>query len=443
MLEQQPLVLVLLRVAVAASLASILSRFGAFQRMLMREERTLVQRIRLALSCSALFGASVATRILNRNYQAVDLGLEGSLIAGMVGGYVTGLLSGILISLPAVFINSELMSLPLFAGVGVLGGLLRDIAPEKEDIWRFSPIFSLSPARLGQRQYQLRLLFHLGCLFTIIFTELMRISVGKLFSKGGVFLADIWNDTHPLSVFEIYASSIFAVMLPLKIWNNTRNEKKLDEQQLRLNEARLAALTSQINPHFLFNTLNSVSSLIRTNPDQARSVVYRLSSILRRLLRKTDNLSPLRDELAFIDNYMNIEMVRFGDKLRFIKEIEPDTLDRLIPSMVLQPIIENSIRHGLSSKVDGGMIRVRSSLSGGKLHLVIEDDGIGIPESRLATLFEQGIGVSNVNERLKVLFGPDYRMWIDSKPGEGTRTGIEIPEIQVASEIGQELSAVR
>ena len=443
MLEQQPLVLVLLRVAVAASLASILSRFGAFQRMLMREERTLVQRIRLALSCSALFGASVATRILNRNYQAVDLGLEGSLIAGMVGGYVTGLLSGILISLPAVFISSELMSMPLFAGVGVLGGLLRDIAPEKEDIWRFSPIFSLSPARLGQRQYQLRLLFHLGCLFTIIFTELMRISVGKLFPKGGVFLADIWRDTHPLTVFEIYASSIFAVMLPLKIWNNTRNEKKLDEQQLRLNEARLAALTSQINPHFLFNTLNSVSSLIRTNPDQARSVVYRLSSILRRLLRKTDNLSPLRDELAFIDNYMNIEMVRFGDKLRFIKEIEPDTLDRLIPSMVLQPIIENSIRHGLSSKVDGGMIRVRSSISGGKLHLVIEDDGIGIPESRLATLFEQGIGVSNVNERLKVLFGPDYRMWIDSKPGEGTRTGIEIPDIHVASEIGQELSAVR
>ena len=87
-------------------------------------------------------------------------------------------------------------------------------------------------------------------------------------------------------------------MIPLKIWNNTRNEKKLEEQQLRLNEARLAALTSQINPHFLFNTLNSVSSLIRTDPNQARSVVYRLSNILRRLLRKTENLTPLREELA-------------------------------------------------------------------------------------------------------------------------------------------------
>ena len=107
----------------------------------------------------------------------------------------------------------------------------------------------------------------------------------------------------------------------------------------------------------------------------------------------------------------------------------------MVPSMLLQPIIENSIRHGLSSKVEGGMIRVRSSVADGKLLLVVEDDGVGIPEARLATLFEQGIGVSNVNERLKVLFGQDYRMWIDSKPGEGTRTGIEIPEVQVAEEL--------
>ncbi len=441
MLEQQQLVTLLLRVAVAASLASILSRFPAFQRMLMHEDRTLVQRVKLALSCATVFGASVAVRVFSRNnYQAVDLGLEGSLIAGMVGGYVSGLLSGILIAVPAC-LNGELMSLPLFAGVGVLGGLLRDVAPEQEDVWRFSPIFSLRPRRLRQRPYQLRLMFQFGCLFTILFIELLRRTVHGLFPNGELFLADIWSATSLVAVVALYASSVFAVMIPLKIWNNTRNEKKLEAQQLRLNEARLAALTSQINPHFLFNTLNSVSSLIRTNPDQARSVVYRLSSILRRLLQKTDNLTPLRDELAFIDNYMMIEMVRFGEKLRFIKDIHPETLDRLVPSMLLQPIIENSIRHGLSSKVDGGMIRVRSSLADGRLHITVEDDGVGIPQTRLATLFEQGIGVSNVNERLKVLFGQDYRMWIDSKPGEGTRTGIEIPEVQVASETAEEVPA--
>jgi two-component system, LytTR family, sensor kinase len=440
MMEPQHLLTLLLRVAVAASLASILSRFGAFQLMLMREDRTLVQRVRLALMFSVMYGGSVLFRVLNQvKYDAVDLGLEGSLLAGMVGGYVTGLLSGILISIPAVA-NGEPTTMLLFAGIGVLGGLLRDLAPEKEDVWRFSPIFSLNPRRLRQRPYQLRLLFQLGCLVSIIFSGMLRVEMKSLPLKDGIFLAPIWNETQ-WAMVAAYASMIFAVMIPLKIWNNTRNEKKLEAQQLRLNEARLAALTSQINPHFLFNTLNSVSSLIRTNPEQARSVVYRLSSILRRLLRKTDNLTPLREELAFIDNYMTIEMVRFGEKLRFIKEIDPETLDRLVPSMLLQPLIENSIRHGLATKVDGGMIRVRSYLADGRLHLVVEDDGVGIPETRLATLFEQGIGVSNVNERMKVLYGPDYRMWIDSKPGEGTRTGIEIPDVQVTAEIGQEVPA--
>jgi two-component system LytT family sensor kinase len=194
--------------------------------------------------------------------------------------------------------------------------------------------------------------------------------------------------------------------------------------------ARLAALSSQINPHFLFNTLNSVSSLIRTQPDEARAVVYRLSNILRRLLRKQEGFCPLRDELTFIEDYLSIEMVRFGDKLRFEKSISPETLDMLVPTMLLQPLVENSIRHGLSGKLEGGTIRIRSEVSGGRIRLAVEDDGVGIPEARLATLLEQGIGVSNVNERLKVLFGTGYRMYVDSRPDGGTRIEIEMPELE-------------
>src|ERR1039457_6842536 len=120
MLAPQYLVTLLLRLAVAGSLASILVRFGGFQRMLMREEGELVPGIKLAFCFAAFFGGGVATRVLTHNtYTAVDLGLEGSLLSGMVGGYVTGLLSGILISLPAMF-RGEFMSMPLFAGVGVL-----------------------------------------------------------------------------------------------------------------------------------------------------------------------------------------------------------------------------------------------------------------------------------------------------------------------------------
>ena len=432
MLEPQHLLTLLLKLAVAASLASILSRFGAFQRMLMYEERTVMQRVKLALSISGPFAGGVAIRVLTHGqYAAVDLGLEGSMVAGLIGGYCSGLLSGILISVPAMA-NGELMTMPLYAAVGVLGGLLRDVAPEKEDIWGFSPWPDLSVYRLFRRRYDLRTsAFHLACLLSIVVADILRFAVAHFFREPRpVFcLGMLWGDTRPGAMAAIYASSIFAVTLPLKIWNNFRNEKKLETQQLHLNEARLAALTRQINPHFLFNTLNTVASLIRTNPEEARRIVYKLSSILRTLLRKTDNLSPLREELTFIDNYMAIELARFGDKLRFVKEIDPATQELLIPSMLLQPLIENSIRHGLGSKVDGGMIRLQTRIEDGKLHLLIEDDGVGIPEARLAHLFEQGIGISNVNERLKVLFGNAYRMWVDSRPGEGTRTGIEIPEL--------------
>ncbi len=432
--QQQHLVTLLVKLAVAASFASILSRFGAFVRMLMREERTLLQRVKLSFGFAAIFGGGVAVRVFIPAYTAADLGLEGAMLAGLVGGYVTGLLSGVLISIPAV-VSGELMSMPLFAAAGVLGGLLRDIAPDKEDVWRFSPFFDLSLYRsLRQRQDWHRTAFQIGCVLVVVFAEFLKTVVARVFGTKGVFsLEQHWSDPSGFTVFASYLCTLLSITLPMKIWSNTRNEKKLEEQQHRLNEARLAALTSQINPHFLFNTLNSVSSLIRTNPEQARNVVYKLSSILRRLLRKTENLSPLGDELSFIDNYMAIELVRFGDKLRFVKEIDPGVENRLVPSMMLQPLIENSIRHGLASKVEGGTIRVRAWLEGRRLHIVVEDDGVGIAEARLATLFEQGIGVSNVNERLKVLFANDYRMWIDSKPGEGTRTGIEIPDLPAAA----------
>jgi two-component system LytT family sensor kinase len=272
--------------------------------------------------------------------------------------------------------------------------------------------------------------YHLFFLVTILFAELLRWSALSIFSPRVLFSLYNPRETQPLTIIAIYTVTVFAVTLPLKIWNNARTEDKLESQQRLLNEARLAALTRQINPHFLFNTLNSVTSLIRLDPDQARTTIQKLSSILRRVMREHENLSPLRDELQFIDDYMAIEMVRFGDKLRFEKEVEAGTLDRLVPSMLLQPLVENSIKHGLSSKVDGGMIRVRSRLVNGRLHLSVEDDGVGIPEVKLATLFEQGIGISNVNERLKVLFGNTYRMWIDSKPGQGTQTEIEIPEVR-------------
>jgi two-component system LytT family sensor kinase len=426
---EQHLLILLVKLAVAASLASVLTRSGRFQRMLMREERTLGQRVQMALVCAAIFGTGVLARVLNpESYQALDLGMEGSIVMGILGGYVTGLLAGVLISVPALF-HHETVSIILFAAVGVLGGMLRDIAPDTEAIWKFSPFPDLTLWRLlSVKRGDLRLpLFSLACVLAILASELVRATLARL--GFNVFdLQHLWHADGAGMTVAVYATTLFAAALPIKVWNSTRNEKKVEQQQLRLNEARLAALSRQINPHFLFNTLNSVASLIRSNPEQARQVVYKLSKILRRLLRRQDNLTPLAEELSFVEDYLAIEMVRFGEKLRVVKEIDAATLELLVPSMLLQPLVENSIRHGLSNKVDGGTVRIRSRMVDGKLQILVEDDGVGIAEAKLATLFEQGIGVSNVNERLKVLFGDEYRMWIDSRPGEGTSTGIELPE---------------
>ncbi|MBZ5585426.1 MAG: sensor histidine kinase [Acidobacteriia bacterium] len=436
---QSYLVSLLVKLAAMASVASVLARSSAFQGLLMREGRSLRQRLAFSLWLSIVFGASVATRVVSRTYHGADLGLEGSLLAGLLGGYVTGLASGIVISLPAVFMpalfggENQPLTLAILASIGVFGGLVRDCSPDPEEIWRFSPFFDLSIYRFFKesREHR-RTALHLLMFAAILFAEFLRQTFGPHIFNLYMAVAPR-PEPQWVAQLALYLTTLFAVAVPLKIWNSTRNEKKLEEQKRLLVEARMAALTSQINPHFLFNTLNSVSSLIRTDPDQARLMVVKLSKVLRRLLRKHENFNPLREELSFIEDYLSIELIRFGEKLRFERDVAEDTLDMLVPSMLLQPLVENSIKHGLSSKVEGGTIRVAARRSASKVHLMVEDDGVGIPESELGALLQRGIGVSNVHERLEVLFGNDYRMWVESRPGEGTRIQIEIPELHFAA----------
>ncbi len=217
----------------------------------------------------------------------------------------------------------------------------------------------------------------------------------------------------------------------MTIWKTTRTERLLEEQKRLLMQARLDALTAQINPHFLFNTLNSIASLVRSSPDTARQVIVKLSNILRRLLQKHENFTTLRDEMTFIADYLSVEVVRFGEeKLKIVKEIEEQTLPLMVPSMLLQPIIENAIRHGLSPRLEGGIIYIRSSRRNGRLLLEVRDNGVGIPQSTLDRIFQQGIGISNVHERLRVLYGSEFSFQIDSSPGEGTSIQIAIPLLQ-------------
>ena len=271
---------------------------------------------------------------------------------------------------------------------------------------------------------------------TIVVLRLLQTEVSRFLPHATFSL----ESPKPWVEALIYATSIMVIGTELKIWNSVRIQIKLEEQERLLLHARMEALQNQINPHFLFNTLNSVSSLVRFDPDTARELIIKLANILRRLLHSSDAFVPLREELEFIDDYLDIEVVRFGrDKLQVIKELDPASLDVMVPSMLLQPLVENSIKHGLSSKIEGGSVYLRSRLHDSKLTIEIEDDGVGMGAAnfleRPSGLGGTGIGMANVAERLKVLFGDTAKMTIDSHEGKGTLVRIRLPVIPSAEAI--------
>ncbi|MCU1329038.1 MAG: signal transduction histidine kinase, LytS [Bryobacterales bacterium] len=427
---EQYLITLLVKTGLAAALASFGVRSHAVQRMLQREERTLAQKLRLVAWFVAMFLPGVGTRVLTGNYPALDMGMEGSLLAGLTGGYVCGWVTGGILAIPAMF-HGETLSLPFFSIVGLAGGLLRDSASDREDIWHFSPFPDVNIYRIFQPGRDLRsALLHAYFALAVLAVEFLRQALGTAFrNPPRLFTLGRFGD-RPWNLFGLYVATYFCITLPLKVWSNTRGEAKIEEQRRLLLQARLEALSSQINPHFLFNTLNSVSTLIRLDPEQARTMVTRLARIMRKRLQSPDHFTALRDEIEFMDDYLSIERVRFGDKLRVIKQIEAAAADVSVPSMLLQPLVENSIKHGISSKVEGGTITLTARLVAGRLIVEVQDDGVGISAADLAVVFSKGIGVSNVRERLEVLYGRDYRMEVDSAEGRGTRIEIDVPEIR-------------
>jgi two-component system LytT family sensor kinase len=252
------------------------------------------------------------------------------------------------------------------------------------------------------------------------------------------FIRQLVGERYPLRLFHlsspdpwitllVYIAAILTVSTPIKIWNNARIEHRLQEQEKLLLAAKVEALKSQINPHFLFNTLASVSSLIRSQPETARTVITKLSGLLRKLMQSQEQFVTLRDELAAVDEYLDIEQIRFGSRLSVKKSIAADTLDVIVPSLLLQPLVENCIKHGFARKVGPGTITIRSQRDGGLAIIEVEDDGLGISDERLPQALSSGIGLSNVNERLRVLYGAVGRFTLTGLPGRGAVARVEIP----------------
>jgi two-component system LytT family sensor kinase len=424
--------------------ASAVVRSVRFKSLLFKEERTTAEKIHLVLFIAVPFALGVIVRVSVKNFLAADLSFEATILMGVIAGRVAGAVGGVVVGLPAL-LGGEWLTVPFSVVAGTMAGMLRNFARDREDIWSFTPFIDLSVYRWIRRNLpRPRLDWPIMFFVTIVGLRFARQMLARAFPTT-IFSVD--SPQWPVEL-AVYAAAVMSIATALKIWNNTRMEMKLEEQNRLLLQARVEALQSQINPHFLFNTLNSVSSLVRFDPDTARDLIIKLANILRRLLRSSDAFVPFREELEFIDDYLDIEVVRFGhDKLKFIKELDQGSLEVLVPGMLLQPLVENSIKHGLSAKIDGGSIYLRSKISDGLLEIEVEDDGVGMGAASLLErptgLGGTGIGMANVAERLKVLYGEAARMTIDSREGKGTLVRLKLPLLQSAETSVQALYEAR
>jgi two-component system LytT family sensor kinase len=428
--DQLLLTTLLVKLAVMAAAATVLVRFRRFRHFLIFEQRPSPDRLTFALSLGSLLAAGVVAR-LALGYQAADLTLEGAFLAGLIDGPYAGLTVGAMVGIPPLFFG-EFIALPFAIGCGFAGGGLRELCP-KDVLWQFSPfIFTSVPRRAWQMIRSVRVDWQVILLIAPIGLEIIRQLLGarfhRLFYMAPGSPRSVW-------LLVVVFATVTAVAMPIKIWNSARIEHRLQEQEKLLLAAKLEALANQINPHFLFNTLTSISSLIRTQPETARVLITKLSGLLRRLLRSTDHFVTLREELEAIDEYLHIEVIRFGPQLKVTKHIHPATLDVIVPSLILQPLVENSIKHGLSPKVGGGRITITSRVHDGHAIIEVVDDGMGMSEERLAQALGGGIGLSNVNERLRTIYGAHYELKVNSRPGVGTSVSLEIPELAIPERV--------
>jgi sensor histidine kinase YesM len=195
------------------------------------------------------------------------------------------------------------------------------------------------------------------------------------------------------------------------------------ELEQRLTQARLQALQMQLNPHFLFNTLNAISTLMHRDVKAADRMLARLAELLRYALDSTDAQEvPLRQELAFLERYLEIERTRFGERLTIETQLQPETLDALVPNLVLQPLVENAIKHGVERRTKSGRITLIGEVKGERLALQVLDNGPGLREGGV-----EGIGLSNTRARLQQLYGEEHRFELRDANEGGVVVALEIP----------------
>jgi signal transduction histidine kinase len=280
-----------------------------------------------------------------------------------------------------------------------------------------------------------RMLIHvpLSIVFTIAYAYLYRGAIVLLDAPndpqwvGATILETASHVTYRLGTFVYWAIAMICVALEYQSHLKDREIRTAGLERL-LSDARLATLRSQLDPHFLFNTLNSISAYVESAPSQARLMIEQLGDLLRLSLEHADCQEiALEDELTFIDRYMQLQLVRFADRLDVTVHVDPDVTTAAVPTFLLQPLVENAIRHGTSKLAAEGHIGLSIWRSGDALHIRVRDNGPGLPHG-WALDRGVGIGLGNTRARLEHLYGRgDYSLEIGPAEGGGTCVDVTFP----------------
>jgi two-component system LytT family sensor kinase len=237
---------------------------------------------------------------------------------------------------------------------------------------------------------------------------------------------------------------VLGIQQAIKYFRKYR-ERELRTSQLeaRLATTRLQVLKMQLHPHFLFNTLNAISELIYRDPESAERMISDLSDLLRMSFENLEIQEiPLKQELEFLEKYLEIELMRFHDRLKVEMHISPDTLDASVPNMILQPLVENAIKHGIGPRSEGGKIDIDAVRENGHLALTVRDNGLGVPAGDVENLNE-GVGISNTRRRLRHLYGEGHSFTLQNEEISGLAVNLVIPykECAVVPRAGRSLGA--
>jgi two-component system LytT family sensor kinase len=209
---------------------------------------------------------------------------------------------------------------------------------------------------------------------------------------------------------------------------------KLDESKQQLAKAEVRMLRAQISPHFLYNALNSISSLIRTDPERARDLLQEFADFTRYSFRTSGQFTTLAEELRNIDRYLTIQSQRYAERLNVRIKIAPEVLSVVVPFLVLQPLVENAVQHGISPKPGGGTVTVVAQDNGNEALISVEDDGVGMDADRLFADLRDAhktgshVGIGNINQRMRSVFGDEYALMAETAPGAGMKVILRVPK---------------